>query len=62
MIRSPQRSTTKLAAVLGLSCNNIRRILYTNCNFLTYKTVVVEELTDCDKANGKVFCSNFLTY
>lgn len=54
------RSTRKHAAAFHFSCSNGRRFLLKDLNFHLYKSVVVQDLSEHNKANLKVSMGIYL--
>ena len=59
-VKSPKRSVRRHSAAIGLSDRCVRRILHKDLNFHPYKTVIVQELSDRDMANGRISSEQLL--
>ena len=60
IVKSPRRSARKHSAATGLSDHSVRRILHKDLNFHPYKIAIVQELSDRDTANRRIFSEQLL--
>lgn len=60
VVRSPQRSTRRLAQAVGTSRTTVRRILRMDLKFHPYKLLVVQKLTVNDPNARTTFCRRLL--
>jgi len=55
IVKSPRRSVRRHSAAIGLSVRSLRRILHKDLNFHPYKIAIVQELSDRDMANCRIY-------
>ena len=60
IVTSARRSVRKHSAAIGLSDRSVRRILQKDLNFRPYKIAIVEELSDRDMANRRIYSEQLL--
>ena len=54
-VKSPRGSVRRHSTAMGLSDRSMWRILHKDLNFHPYKTVIVQELSDRDMANRRIY-------
>ena len=60
IVKNPRRSVRRHSAAIGLSDCSVRRILHKDLNFHPYKIAIVQELSDRDTANRRIFSEQLL--
>jgi len=60
IVKSSRCSVRRHSTAIGLSDRSVQRILHKDLNFHPYKTVIVQELSDRDMANPRIFSEQLL--
>jgi len=60
IVKSPRCSVRRHSAAIGLSGRSVRRILHKDLNFHPYKIAIVQEFSDRDMANLRIYSEQLL--